>query len=66
MLMGAVGVTMGIRVKRVDGCCLRDYGNTSKAGAVGVTLGIRVKRVDGAVGMTMGIRVKCAAEWWRG
>ena len=47
MLMGAVGVTLGIRVKRVDGCCWHDFGNTSKAGAVGVTLGIRVKLVDG-------------------
>ena len=26
MLMGAVGVTLGIQVKRVDGCCWRDYG----------------------------------------
>ena len=28
--MGAVGVTTGILVKRVEGCCWRDYGNTSK------------------------------------
>ena len=31
MLMGAAGVTMGIRIKHVDGCCWGDFGNTSKA-----------------------------------
>ena len=28
---GAAGVARGTRVMRVDGCCWRDYGNTSKA-----------------------------------